>query len=73
MIVNSRISLSCGDPRIFSTATPRRISPRISTYRSRMIESQIDEICASVTDVPPSSAVVDVKRPAISWSFTNAA
>jgi hypothetical protein len=38
-----------------------------------MIESQIEEMWASVTEVPPSNVgVVEVKSPAISWSFTNA-
>jgi hypothetical protein len=30
-ILNSRMSLSCDDPRIFSTVRPRFISPNIST------------------------------------------
>jgi len=70
-MVNLRMSLSCRDPRILRTVNPRCISPYISTYRSRIIESVIVEICASVTEVPPMRlSVVAVKRPAISCCLT---
>ena len=40
-IVNSRMRLSCIEPRIFNTVSPRFISPNISTYLRRIIESVI--------------------------------
>jgi len=43
---------------------PRFMSPNISTYRSRMIESVNVEMCPSVIDDPPmSDEVVDVNKP----------
>ena len=67
VITNSRMPLSCQEPRILNTFKARAISPRISTYWSSRIVSVIVEIWESVIEwLPMNSSEVFVKKPAIS-------
>ena len=67
VIMNSRMPLSCQEPRILNTLRARAISPRISTYWSSRIVSVMVEMWESVIEwLPMNSSEVFVKKPAIS-------
>ena len=67
VITNSRMPLSCQEPRILNTFNARAISPLISTYCSIRIVSVMVEIWESVIEwLPINSSEVLVKKPAIS-------